>query len=444
MAFTGGYTFRHFEGAAEATLRDFPVPETVVVPLDGFTSRPHTILVTEGQTVRTGESLLQYGEERIPVPAPAGGTVERIGSGHIIIRANGAPGFLPVDGHPRAPWHLERAELLDRFRDSGCTLLFDSRFTAPEHFEAIRAIIVNAVHNAPLDQAWTPELFGDSERFGLGLRTLTALFPKAGITVAVNHRNRKWFEAESGGQASVTVMSDRYPQELPELLARDIVKGAVGGDSTLIVSFEDLLILAECLNRGKPLTDRLLLVAGPGVSRPGWYRVPVGVRFAEIRRHLLKADEHGPWRIIRGNLFSGTTVSDDDPVGWTDREITVIREHAVRDFYRFLNPGFDYDSYSRVTVSNYIPLLKRRLDSNLHGGVRPCVQCNFCDEVCPAGLYPHMIWKRVTADMVEQSLRFRPEQCVGCGLCDYVCPSKIDVSAAVRKAGDAARERRNA
>ncbi len=446
MAFTGGYLFRNFEGAAEPVLRELPTPETVAAPLDGLTDSPYSILVSEGQKVRAGESLLEYGDDALPVPAPAGGTVERVGSGHIVIRTNDAPGFQPVEGHPRAPWLLERPELLDSFRASGCALLFANRFTVPEDFDTVRVVIVNAVHNAPLDQAWTPEIFGDPERFPLGLRTIRALFPGAEITVAINRRNRKSFESpEITESATVRVMSDRYPQEYPRLLIRDILKESGGADTALVVSFEDVLLLAEVLNRGVPCTDRLLLAAGPGVSRPGWYRVPVGTPFTEIRRHLVKSDEHGPWRIIRGNLFTGlSVVSPDAAVSWDDREIMVIREHAVRDFYRFLNPGFDYDSYSRVTVSRYLPLMRRRLDSNVHGGVRPCVQCNFCDEVCPAGLYPHLIWKHVAADMVEQSFRFRPEQCVGCGLCDYVCPSKIDVSAAVRSAGDAARERRNA
>jgi Na+-transporting NADH:ubiquinone oxidoreductase subunit A len=171
------------------------------------------------------------------------------------------------------------------------------------------------------------------------------------------------------------------------------------------------------------------------VSKPGWYRIRIGAPLAHLSRHLLKADEYGPWRIIRGGILTGTGISSpDEAVRLSDSEITVIREHASRDLYRFLNPGFEYDSYARVTMSTWLPLLRRRLDSSVHGGVRPCVQCNFCDEVCPVGIYPHLIWKQVAAGLVEETFRLKPHRCVACGLCDYVCPSKIDISRAVRSA----------
>ncbi len=382
MSNKNGYIFRNFEGAAEPVLRDFPVSEGAVGSTAG-----------------------------------------------------------PVAGHPRLPERLERAELVRLLHESGAAHLFDGRFAA-QNVDAVSHCIVNAVHNGPLDQAWTPEMFGDPGLITLIPRILKAMFPGADIIFAINRRNRKAFESfDFDGCAEIRVMSDRYPQELPELLIRDIAGGR--SDSAVTASFEDALCAGECLVRGETCGGRILLVAGPGVSRPGWRRIPAGTRFGDIRRRLLKSEEYGPWRIIRGNLFTGTSIaSDDETVSWSDREITVIREYAVRDFHRFLNPGFDYDSYSRVTVSSFIPLLKRRLDSNVHGGVRPCVQCNFCDEVCPVGLYPHLIWKRVNAGMLEESLRFRPERCIGCGLCDYVCPSKIDVAAAVRVAGSACREGR--
>ncbi len=109
-----------------------------------------------------------------------------------------------------------------------------------------------------------------------------------------------------------------------------------------------------------------------------------------------------------------------------------------------MNPGFAWDSYTKATAAEYIPFLPKRLDSNLHGGERPCVQCNACDEVCPVDIYPFLIWKHVMAENTEESFRFRPYDCIGCGLCDYVCPSKINISPAVRQAAELYRETRRA
>jgi Na+-translocating ferredoxin:NAD+ oxidoreductase subunit C len=384
MPFSGGYRFRSFEGEAEPVLRDFPDSRAIT---------------TENQ---------------------------------------------PLSGHVREPWHLGRNETIELFRRSGCETLLPSRFETVSDFDRTQTIIVNAVHNSLLGRNFKPDIFDNSGLFANGLKTLRVLFPSARITIAINKRSGKWFETEVAREvAAVRVMSDRYPQEFPVLLRRDILNVPVGNkdESILVIPFLDVIQIAESMTRGKTLTDRILLVAGPGVSKPGWYRIPIGTHFEDIRKHLLKSEEYGPWRIIRGDALTGAVVTpDDNAVKISDREITVIREHASRDFYRFLNPGFTYDSYSRVTFRNYIPLLPKRMDSNIHGGVRPCVQCNFCDEVCPVGIYPHLIWKHVKAEIIEQSFRLKPDHCIDCRLCDYVCPSKISLSAAIQDAADKCRE----
>ncbi|MDP2982774.1 MAG: 4Fe-4S dicluster domain-containing protein [Candidatus Latescibacter sp.] len=381
MTFSGGYIFKSFEGAAEPVLRDFPIPETI------------------------------------------------------------SHDYQPLPGHLRVPWRLERKEALELFHSSGCAALFPGRFETLEDCDRIQNIIIGAVHNSLLNQAWKPEIFEDRGLFIDGLKTLHILFPSSRIIIAINKRNRSWFEtAEVRELAAVRIMSDRYPQEFPAILRRDLLKAPVEkeDEATLVIPFLDVLQTSESMTRGRPLIDRIILVAGPGVSRPGWYRIRIGVRFEDIRKHLLKSEEYGPWRIIRGDALTGV-VPQSDSVQISDREITVIREHAVRDFYRFLNPGFTYDSYSRLTFRNYLPLLPKRMDSSIHGGVRPCVQCNFCDEVCPVKIYPHLIWKHVKAGMIEQSFRLKPQLCIDCRLCDYVCPSKISLSSSVQ---DAVKKRR--
>ena len=107
-------------------------------------------------------------------------------------------------------------------------------------------------------------------------------------------------------------------------------------------------------------------------------------------------------------------------------------------------PGFAADTYPKISVANYINIVPKKLETNVHGGVRPCVQCNYCDEVCPVDLYPFLIWKHVEVDEIEESFRFKPFDCVECGLCDYVCPSKINILSSVKKAKDEYRRMRRA
>jgi Na+-translocating ferredoxin:NAD+ oxidoreductase subunit C len=382
MAFTGGYKFKGFEGEGEAVLRDFPVLETKL-----------------------------KGEE-------------------------------PHEGHLRAPWHLERDEAFKEFRRSESAALYPGHLKKQEDFDRTQVILVNSVHNSLLNRSFKPEIFEDRGLFIDGLRVLHTVFPSARIIIAINKRNQAWFETKEVRElAEVHIMSDRYPQEFPALLRRDLLGIPVGkeDETVVVIPFLDVIQTAESMTRGKPLSDRIILVAGPGVSRPGWYRIPLGTKFEAIRKHLLKSYEYGPWRIIRGDALTGKAVIDDSEVVLiSDREITVIREHEKRDFYRFVNPGFNYDSYARVTVRTYVPLLPKRMDTNVHGGVRPCVQCNYCDEVCPQGIYPHLIWKHVNAGLGERTLRLKPQLCIDCRLCDYVCPSKICISSAVLDAASKA------
>jgi len=449
MGFRGGYRFKNFEGAAEPVLKSLPVPGKVVIDTGMYASMKMKTLVHEGETVRAGGRLLESeGDWPHAVLSPVNGSVASAGENDIVIDSDGSDSFNPVSGHTRAPWELSHDEVFGLFCSSGCWMLTDRLFETPGECESVKHVIVNAVHNGPLDQAWSPEMFGDPALFTNGMKTLTALYPQTKITIAVNKNTRKYF---SSVEAEISLLSDKYPQEHPEMLSRDAVQrrlvspDGAADPSVYVLHYAHVIQIAEIMTQGRPCIDSMLMVAGPGVSQPGWYRIRIGTPFSEIKQRLLKSDEKGPWRIVRGNLFSGAGIaSPDDSVGPRDTEISVIREHAVRDLWRFMNPGFTWDSYTKATVAEYIPFLPRRLDSNVHGGERPCVQCNACDEVCPVGIYPFLIWKYVMAEKTEDSFRFRPYDCIGCGLCDYVCPSKIDVSPAVRQAAEEYREMRRA
>ncbi len=445
MAFSGGYTFSRFEGAAEPTVIEAAIPDTVSLPLVLPGGVTFEALAKQGDTVKAGEPLLRAQDSVAALPAPVNGKVISVDESMVKIESDGSGAVNPVAGHTREPWHLDRKELFNLFMTSGCCFLMDTVISSPEDCEAVNAIVVNAVHNGPLGQNWLPELSGDQELMKAGLKTLHAVFPNAKIAIAINKRNKHSFEtAGVSDLADISVMSDKFPQEHPELLVRDIhdrrlvSEDCMRDQSVILLSHCDVIQLAETMNQGKPLIDRNLMIAGPGVSKPAWYRIRTGTTIGDLKQSVLKADEFGPWRIIRGDVMTGTGIENtDESITVKDTGLSVIGDKADRALFGFMMPGFAADSYSKSTAEEYIPVLPKKLETNVHGGVRPCVQCNYCDEVCPVGIYPFLIWKYVTADKVEDCFRFRPYDCIECGLCDYVCPSKIEISAGVKAAKNA-------
>ena len=443
MIFRGGYNFKHFEGTAEPVLHELPPPRKVIIKLGDGICASFTSLVQEGNKIRAGDIILESKNgTKISFVSPVNGTVSKIDKEEIIIVSDGSASFKPVAGHTREPWHLERSEVFNLFCSTGCSFLFDNRFDSLKKCDAIKHIIINDVHNSPLNQSWIPEIFGDSRVFSNGLRTLKALFSEAEIVIAINKRNKKYFDtSDIKKHAKIMVMSDRYPQEHPELLCRDTVNKRLispegePDETVIVLQFSDVIHISESMTQGRPLIDRILLIAAPGVSNPGWYRIRTGTIFDEIKKNLLKSDAKEPWRIIKGDPLSGEGLDSlNEPILFSDHEISVIQEHASRDMFSFLRPGFAADSYSKSTVAEYIPIFPKKLETNVHGGVRPCVQCNYCDEVCPVDIYPFLIWKHVEVDTVEECFRLRPYDCIECGLCDYVCPSKIDILSSVKNA----------
>ena len=253
------------------------------------------------------------------VVCPVNGTVISADEGGVTIESDGNDRYEPVPGHPRAPWEMSPDKLYDMFASTGCALLLSNVTLTLDGYTKVRRVIVNAVHNLPTGQRFDPAIFGDAALAGDGLRVLGALFPNAETAIAINRRNAAFFDVPAiRDRAVVHVMSDKYPQESYELLARDIVGdrllNEIGElDTTIILlDYTDLIQIAETMTRGRPLVDRIVLVAGPGAARPAWYRIRTGTPFGEIRRQLMKAGEYGPWRVIRGDLFNGEAVQDDN------------------------------------------------------------------------------------------------------------------------------------
>lgn len=452
MKFKGGYIFRNFQGEAEPVLESLPVPDKVFIPIPLLYGYNFSALVKSGQKIEAGEKIIGLdGGFKFCLVSPVNGTVSTSDEKGVGINSDGSTDFLPVEGHIREPWNLEKTDLYNLLASTGCFFALGKVFSSLSECDFVDSIIINSIHNSPLNQRWSPEITGNGSNLTAGINILKKLLPKASFTLAVNGKNAAFFKKAGLDSAlKVIVLSDNYPQEKPELLSKYILNRSFytskgkQDKSIFIIEYADLIRVAETLTEGRPLIDKTYLVAGPGVSKPGWYKMRIGTSLEYIAKSLFKADSYGPWRIIKGDPLSGIAVTDrSETLTCFDHEVSVISDKAQRELLRFAMPGFDADSYAKTTVASLISIFAKKLETSEHGGERPCVQCNFCDEVCPVDIYPFLIWKIAKIGEIESAFGLKPYECVSCGLCDYVCPSKINIAESVKAVREAYWKSRN-
>ena len=169
--------------------------------------------------------------------------------------------------------------------------------------------------------------------------------------------------------------------------------------------------LGRLIPRQHGFIERVVTVAGPAVSKPGNYLVPLGTPL----RFVL--EQAGAMRdavevILGGPMMGQAIASLDVPVTKAISGILVFDRAAI---------------------------------SAQAGKTYPCIHCGECVRACPKGLNPTQMGmlaaKREYDLMAEQ---YHLDECFECGSCSYVCPSRIPLVQQFRVAKSVVRERQTA
>jgi len=220
------------------------------------------------------------------------------------------------------------------------------------------------------------------------------------IVFAVSHQERELGNMLLSGAGSLSIPSSlvltgsRYPQrnnrEL-ELALRIYEKKEGANLGPLLILGPAVLAAAyDAVARKRPILDRYVAVGGSAVRRPQIMKVRIGTKIGEVIEQCGGFSE-SPKRIITGSPLSGKEIMYlDEPVGKTCYAIVAM-------------------SSSQAAVH----------------GQQNCINCGECRAVCPVGLDPQSIYKRISALETEDDGTIG---CHGCGCCNIVCPSALPLS----------------
>ena len=136
---------------------------------------------------------------------------------------------------------------------------------------------------------------------------------------------------------------------------------------------------------------------------------------------------------------TGEIISDlSEPIDRTFTTVVALLEDKEGELASFVRPGFKKDSYSRTCLSFLFnensKIFQKECGTNLHGEHRPCIFCGFCEELCPVGIIPHLLFHYVKNDVIDETLlKYKIFNCIECNLCSYVCPSKIPLAQFIKE-----------
>ncbi len=434
-AFQRGVHPASCKATAGQTIKRLPFAKRLIVPLHQHIGKPARPIVRPGQEVLRGQPIAEAdGWLSVPHHAPATGVVEAIDlrptargpwAPAIVIRVLEASTQEVLWSEPRDMAALAPADIIKAVQDTGMVGLGGAAF--PSHAKLavpegakVDTLVVNGCECEPYltcDHRVMVEHAADlmaGIRYAMqatgARRTVIGIEDNKMDAVAVLRA-----AVPAGEQIFVEDVPTKYPQGAEKMLIMalfgvEVPSGKLPLSLGMVVNnVGTLAALGRLLPEGKGLTERVVTVTGPGVARPGDYRIPLGTPLSFVLDYA-GAPAESRQVILGGPMMGQAIASLDTPVTKGVSGILVLRKE---------------DMVEREERKSY-----------------PCIKCGECVESCPMGLNPStlgLLAAKREYDMMGEM--YHLGDCFECGCCTYVCPSNIPLVQQFRVAKQVLREK---
>jgi len=413
--FRGGvHPHEHKESTHALPIERMPFVSEYVLPLSQHIGAPSRPVVEVGEKVHRGQMIAApAGFVSVSLHAPVTGRVTAIGlrlhpNGRmmpsIVIATDPFDSQRVPEAQPVDPARLTAKEMVALVQNGGLVGLGGAAFPSHVKFQVpegrqMQAAVINGCECEPYLTCDHRLMVERPETVVRGAEIIMAQIgaPRGYIGIEDNKPDAlAALRAIAPASIEVVSLKVKYPQGAEKLLIdaifrKEVPAGGLPLDIAILVnSVATTAALADLVERGTPLIERIVTVTGPAIARPRNLTVPLGTPLSAVIEHC-------------GGLLPGAhqVVLGGPMMGMAQKSLEVPTIKGASGILCL-------DRRSAVPLREYA-----------------CIRCGRCLEACPMRLNPTRLAHLARAEWVDELEAHQLMNCFECASCSFVCPSRI-------------------
>ena len=418
----GVHPMENKERTEHLPIQPFPQPDTVVINLSQHAGSPARCIVNVGDHVDMGQRVGEAtGFISANLHSSVSGTVIAIEDRPHATRGNLCQCVVIANDKQDTPHEsvkphgsleeLTAQQIIDIVKESGIIGMGGAGF--PMYVKLmpktpVDTVLLNGCECEPLLTADHRLMLEYSDDIIFGLQAiLKAVNAEKGIIVVEDNKPdaAQLLKEKTAGMENIEVFvaKTKYPQGAEKMLIKNVMgrkvpNGGLPADvGCVVANVSTGKAISDAIQKGLPITQRVVTVTGDRVKNPGNFMVKIGTSARELLEYCGGVEGDAPYTVKIGGMMMGAVQNTLD-VATTkcSNGVTV----------------FDVDNTQAVE----------------------CIQCGRCVDVCPMELRPLRYamyadkedWAACKAEGVMN--------CLECRCCEYICSSKIPLVSKIKAA----------
>lgn len=401
-----------------AAIVEFPLVESVTIPLSQHIGAPAIAVVAKGDVVEVGQLIAKAGGfVSANVHSSVSGTVTAVdavadGGGvrrpAITIKVEGDKWIDTIDRSDdlMLDCDLSSEQIIEKVTQAGVVGMGGATFPTQVKLmvppgKSAEYLIINGVECEPYLTSDHRVMLERGAELLVGVQILgRALNVKKSYIGIENNKPDAIAYLNSIAMAyqniEIVPLKVQYPQGgekqlIDAVLRREVPSGGLPIDvSAVVQNVGTALAVYEAVQKNKPLIERIVTVTGKSLKQPSNLKVRIGTPISALIEHCGGLPED-TGKVVNGGPMMGRAI---------------------------------YNLESSVTKGTSGVLMLSDKEA-LRSQPSSCIKCAKCVSVCPMALEPYLIAKLAKRAMYAEIEAEKITDCIECGSCSYTCPASL-------------------